>query len=167
MRSLWRNLRQPPRHLCRDSASVPQKVLKYSTTSINELIICLYFLNWTVLKIIWIVWYPPSIIRWASSLITTSDHPAMDKQHPQSVHGSDNQRKYGAFQNEIYRGQLTRVTLHTWIVLTTYPRWNVLPQTSRCNHWPQPPGRTSKIHIGFDGIQLCRRRSGWKSDDGC
>ncbi|KAM3070954.1 hypothetical protein ACMFMG_009862 [Clarireedia jacksonii] len=27
----------------------------------------------------------------------------MDKQHPQSVHGSEPQRKYGAFQNEIYR----------------------------------------------------------------
>lgn len=28
----------------------------------------------------------------------------MQKQHPQSVHGESHERKYGAFQNEIYRG---------------------------------------------------------------
>ncbi|CCD54848.1 hypothetical protein ACHAPC_004990 [Botrytis cinerea] len=30
--------------------------------------------------------------------------PNMQKQHPQSVHGESHERKYGAFQNEIYRG---------------------------------------------------------------
>ncbi|PQE25239.1 putative L-lactate dehydrogenase protein [Rutstroemia sp. NJR-2017a WRK4] len=37
----------------------------------------------------------------------------MDKQHPQSVHGSEKQRKYGAFQNEIYRGQPPQNHLYT------------------------------------------------------
>lgn len=34
----------------------------------------------------------------------------MDKQQPQSVHGTEKHRKYGAFQNEIYRGQYMQVT---------------------------------------------------------
>lgn len=29
----------------------------------------------------------------------------MDKQNPQSVHGTAEHRKYGAFQNELYRGR--------------------------------------------------------------
>jgi len=31
----------------------------------------------------------------------------MDKQQPQSVHGTDQHRKYGAFQNELYRGLIS------------------------------------------------------------
>jgi hypothetical protein len=41
----------------------------------------------------------------------------MDKQQPQSVHGTDKARKYGAFQNELYRG-LFRNFLNTAQILT-------------------------------------------------
>lgn len=30
----------------------------------------------------------------------------MQKEHPQSVHGEEHERKYGAFQNKLYKGSI-------------------------------------------------------------
>ncbi|TGO31875.1 hypothetical protein BHYA_0391g00040 [Botrytis hyacinthi] len=52
--------------------------------------------------------------------------PNMQKQHPQSVHGETRERKYGAFQNEIYRDGMFA---HTFPTVTTDP--NKLEEQAR------------------------------------
>ncbi len=39
----------------------------------------------------------------------------MEKQHPQSVHGTEKDRQYGAFQNELYRGDIPISVSMFWI----------------------------------------------------
>jgi hypothetical protein len=84
----------------------------------------------------------------------------MDKQQPQSINGTDEHRKYGAFQNELYRCQShNSLTRYGFSTLTSFGSWHVASTPSPRHHRSQQIRGTSKKHHEAYSIQLHCRRS--------
>lgn len=60
---------------------------------------------------------------------------SMNKEHSQSVDGTDESQKYGAFQNEIYRGEQD-FGPHPlfYFYIDSNPRWNVHASSPNCHY---------------------------------